>query len=137
MEEGPEARVKIELKLHPEVALKREDQSAPITQKGFRKSKKDALKEKKLLKLVEKKQPSSEELETEAVSTRNKEEELAICDLKHSEPKEAIQSKSTAENASTQLSKLIVKPSYINLVNGAKLVGNIGHGSALLKRPVL
>jgi len=25
MEEGPEARVKIELKLHPEVALKRED----------------------------------------------------------------------------------------------------------------
>ena len=95
------------------------------------------MKDKKLLKLTEKKEISSEDLETEAVSTRQKEEERIVIDSKNTQVKEVNKPQSNSDNANTQLSKLIVKPSYLNLVKGVKLVGNFGHGSAILKRPVL
>jgi hypothetical protein len=35
------------------------------------------------------------------------------------------------------LSKLLVKPAYITVAKGTQIVGNFGHASAILRRPVL
>ena len=69
-------------------------------------------------------------------SNKQKEEEIASVTSHESCSKQMKMPKPITESNFELLAKLLVKPSYIELMYHNKIVGNFGHGSAMLKRPI-
>lgn len=79
----------------------------------------------------------SDELETDNVSNKQKEDEAGSVGSQESSCKIAKKERIISDNASALLPKLLNKPPYLSLASPNRIVGNFGHASVIFKRPII
>lgn len=107
-------------------------------EKNVRKSKKESLKVKKILK------KDTSGLENSSISNnemfnngKSQEESPNVKVIQSKEQKEKLEERWTDQPFQYSLDKQLIRPPYISVSHNNHIAGTLGHGTALFKRPII